>query len=87
VLVGAIHDTLPDPSVERIYPEVPPVILTLPTFPRFATAVTLKLPENVSAETMPLPACNSILPVTSPFLTLKYLNATVPYSLYIRFSI
>lgn len=47
--LGAAHDNVPDPLVDKTYPAVPPVIVTLLTGPRLDTPLTIS-PVNVPNE-------------------------------------
>ena len=77
LLFGATQDNTPDPSVVNIYPELPPVIVTLEIFPKLLELYTVRLVLLI----LLLVASKVMFPVMSPCLTLKYLNDTVPLSL------
>lgn len=75
--VAAENDRFPAPSVVNTSPLDPPVIVILLTDPKLLSPDTIKFPE----ETVLFAASKMMFPADRPFFTLKYLNATVPYSL------
>ena len=81
--VTAENDRFPEPSVVNTSPLEPPVIVILLTEPKLLSLDTTRFP----VETVALDACKLMFPADRPFFTLKYLNATVPYSLFYIFLI
>ncbi len=75
--VTAENDRFPEPSVVNTSPLEPPVIVILLIEPKLLSPDTTRFPD----ETVLLDASKVMLPADRPFFTLKYLNATVPYSL------